>query len=155
MDIQVSSNFERFLYYVGGEKASQVAEWMDSFKETGKLTLSGDLLEFAQSEMLAERASQEEILETIKKVHQETGYILDPHTAVGVCAAEKIGELENTVCLATAHPAKFSDAVETAIGQKPDLPESLAKLKSCETRCQNLPATGEAVKQFMVETLKK
>ena len=153
MDIQISSNFERYLYYLSGKSSEQLVEWMDTFKNTGKLTIEGDLLAKAQTEMGSARVSQDETLEAIKRIYKEERYILDPHTAVGVCAASKCELTSPVVCLGTAHPAKFGEAVQKAIDEYPNLPETLASLESQETRLDILPATPEAVKQKMTQIL--
>lgn len=154
MDIQVSSNFERYLYYLADQDADQMVSWMDSFQQSGKLTLSGEVLKQAQSEMLSTSVSESETLETIKNYHQKYQYLLDPHTAVGVKAAEAFDSNHPTICLATAHPAKFGQAVKSAINSEPQLPPGLAALKDLETRCQVIPATKEAVRNIIVQTLK-
>ena len=94
--------------------------------------------------------SEEQTLEQIRATYQHSGYILDPHTAVGVKAAEAIPD---AICLATAHPAKFGDAVRHAIGVEAEPPVSLRGLMAKETRCALLDASVDAVKQFMEQTL--
>ncbi|AOW07598.1 uncharacterized protein YALI1_F30459g [Yarrowia lipolytica] len=127
MDILVSSNFERFLWYVARENvASSDAEagatlnkWMQSLKTDGVITVDAKVLGAAKSEFSSERVSDEQTLETIKDVFTNIskGYILDPHSSVGVTAA--LRKLEGTdsvyIALSTAHPAKFSDAVDQAL----------------------------------------
>ena len=98
----------------------------------------------------AEAVSEEETLAQIQHTYAEHGYILDPHTAVGVRAARAF---PGTVCLATAHPAKFGDAVADAIGTEAPPPPSLQGLMEKETRCQVLPADAARVKAFMQQTL--
>ncbi|MGK5092662.1 threonine synthase [Deltaproteobacteria bacterium TL4] len=155
MDIQISSNFERFLFDISGQSSEQLVSWMSSFHKTGKLTLEGSFLKRAQQEMQAERASEEETLATISHIYQDYGYILDPHTAVGVTAAIKANIPEPVICLGTAHPAKFSEAVQTAIGKAPALPEVLANLEQQPTRCHVLPARAESVQNYILDTLQQ
>ncbi|MBF0350779.1 MAG: threonine synthase [SAR324 cluster bacterium] len=154
MDIQISSNFERFLYYLGNNSSKQLNSWMNTFHDTGKLTLDDSWLKKANNEMTAERASQIETLETIKQEYSIHQYLVDPHTAVGICAAKKIQLSGPVICLATAHPAKFGDAVTQAIGKNPELPESLAELTDKESRVSVLPAKASAIKAFILQTLK-
>ncbi len=92
-------------------------------------------------------------METIRRVHEETGYTLDPHTAVGMHAALKIAEGEEgaVVTLATAHPAKFPDAVEKATGVRPDLPPHLSDLLERQERLTELPNDLQTVQNFVRE----
>ncbi|MBF0279062.1 MAG: threonine synthase [SAR324 cluster bacterium] len=154
MDIQISSNFERFLYYLSGENSIQLKDWMEVFHSTGMLSVKGVLLEKAQAEMSSGAVSEEETLATIREYHYKYQYVLDPHTAVGVRIAQQEKSEFPTICLATAHPAKFGDAVKAAIEVMPTLPPSLASLEKQQIRKRILPATTEAVKSEIVQTLK-
>lgn len=92
----------------------------------------------------------DQTIETIRKFHAETGYILDPHTAVGVSAGQQAGSKDcPVICLATAHPAKFGEAVNRAVGQDPDRPASLDKLEQRERRCELLDADIHAIRAFI------
>ena len=96
--------------------------------------------------------SEEETLATIREFHTEHGYLLDPHTAVGVCAGKEFrDEGRPMVCLATAHPAKFGEAVSRAIGHCPDLPPSLADLREDDSRCEVLDADLAQIKAYLRE----
>lgn len=113
MDIQVASNFERYLYYLQGEDAASVASLMDSFRQEGRITVSGDRLTQVQHDFTAASVENDDCLATIGQVHDDFGYLLDPHTACGVAAAGRFtAKGEVTVALATAHPAKFNEAIE-------------------------------------------
>lgn len=152
MDIQVASNFERYLYYLLDEDTEKVARAMEEFKNTGKLTFDGAQLAMVREDFLSGFATQEETLETIRTFYQETGYILDPHTAVGVKVAfELFDERYPTVCLATAHPAKFPEAVKRAIGKEPEKPEAIKALEGKERRYEVLPADVERVKEYITK----
>jgi threonine synthase len=105
-----------------------------------------------QSEFLTCSVDEKQTLETIASFNTETGYILDPHTAVGVRGAlECVKGNSNVICLATAHPAKFGDAVQKGTGFPPPLPHQLAALEGLETRCEVMDADREKVKQFLQE----
>lgn len=146
MDIQVASNFERYLYYRTGCDSKKLSALMKQFAETKTLSVDGSDDLFAAGE-----GNTEQTLETIKKVHAETGYVLDPHTAVGVVVAERFADDSvPTVCLATAHPAKFPDAIERAIGEASHHPV-LDALADAETRCDILPDDEAAVRDYLVE----
>ena len=153
MDIQISSNFERYLYDLAGNSSKQLQLWMDEFEQSGKLTVESNLHKKAQQDFASARVDDEEILSVIRKSHQDHKYLLDPHSAVGVCAAEKIEIQTPVICLACAHPAKFSKAIRKALGTEPILPEALASLQNLDTRSKTVPAEPEAVKKVMLDTL--
>ncbi|RCX17780.1 threonine synthase [Fontibacillus phaseoli] len=113
MDIQVASNFERYLYYLQGEDATAVSALMEGFRQKGRITVSGETLEQVQRDFAAASVENDDCLATIGQVHDDFGYLLDPHTACGVAAADRFtAKSEVTVALATAHPAKFNEAIE-------------------------------------------
>ncbi len=131
MDIQISSNFERYLFNLVGRDANRLAQLMQDFKKNGSIRLDDDLMEAARSEFTAARADDDQTLGFIKECYDTTEYILDPHTAVGMAGAKVIADKQeggSVVLLATAHPAKFPDAVEKAIGLRPGLPDHLSDL---------------------------
>ena len=154
MDIQISSNFERYLYDLTGNSSKQLQLWMDEFEQSGELTLESNLQKKAQQDFASARVDDEEILSIIRKFHQDHKYLLDPHSAVGVCAAEKIEIQTPVICLACAHPAKFSMAIRKALGTEPKLPEELANLHNLKTRVKTVPADPEAVKKVMLDKLR-
>lgn len=128
MDIQVASNFERYLYYVLDEDAAQVRALMEQFKTAGEITISGDTLAKVQQEFGAHGVQGQECLNTIKQYESASGYLLDPHSACGVAAADKYsGGQEITVSLATAHPAKFNEAIKL-LDIEQQFPEQISAL---------------------------
>ncbi|MBI5559589.1 MAG: threonine synthase [Deltaproteobacteria bacterium] len=150
MDIQVASNFERYLYFLYDEDAERTSDAMALFARTGSLGFSEAEQEKIRATFLSETVSREKTLATIRDFFQRTSYVLDPHTAVGVGAA--LAHLDPSVpmvCLATAHPAKFGDAVQEAIGRPPDMPESFRGLENRESRCRVLDADGAQIKAFI------
>ncbi|MBT3375744.1 MAG: threonine synthase [Lentisphaerae bacterium] len=149
MDIQVASNFERYLYYRVGCDGANVRALMSTFQETGRFEL-----ERGDSGFVAGRGTTADTLATIRKYHQEYGYLLDPHTAVGVAIGERfLSGSEPTVCLATAHPAKFGAAITEAVGEDIARHPIIDGLLDLPTRCVVLPAEKDAVQTFMRETL--
>jgi threonine synthase len=151
MDIQVASNFERYLFYLYGEDSARVRAAMTDFAARGKLTFSGAEQKAVRRDFTARMVSEAETEETIADFFRQ-GYLLDPHTAVGVRAGLELRRPEAAlVCLATAHPAKFGAAVARAIGHEPELPPALAGLAGRESRCRVLPAEVEAIKNFVAE----
>lgn len=151
MDIQVASNFERYLYYLLGCDAEKLSSLMAEFKKAGKLTVA----EMPEKVFVSKSANHTECINTISKYWNDEKYLLDPHTAIGVCIAEKLADKNiPVICLATAHPAKFAAAVEEATGDKTlATHEKIAALMDMETRVDILPAEEQAVKKFMEKTL--
>lgn len=149
MDIQIASNFERYLYYLRDEDGAAVKRDMEGFATTGQLDLSA-CKERVAAIFRSRSVSEEETIATIGAFHRQHGYLLDPHTAVGVKAALELRDPGRpVVCLATAHPAKFGAAVTQAIGSEPPLPSALADLASRESRCTVLDAEMAAIKEFV------
>lgn len=141
MDIQVSSNFERLLFDASGRDASRVKAAMASLTQSGAFELDAATLAAMRADFDAGRADEAEVAQTIGRVWREAGYLLDPHTAVGCAVADKAGldPATPTVVLATAHPAKFPDAVEAASGVRPELPAHLSELMNAPERVNQLP----------------
>ena len=100
-------------------------------------------------EFLATAVTEAEVRSTIRKVYQENGYIADPHTAVGLAAADRFKVSGTEICVATAHPAKFPESVNEAIGEDVARHERLDALKGRETRKTVIPATTDAVRTFL------
>ena len=149
MDIQVASNFERYLFYLYGNDPARVREAMAAFGASGRLVFSEKEQARIRGDFAARSVSEAETLETIREVDRK-GYLLDPHTAVGVRAAREFRRPGVVlVCLATAHPAKFGAAVARATGREPGLPPSLAGLAGQASRCEVLAAEVATIKGFV------
>ena len=158
MDIQASSNFERLLLDMEAGDTTKVARMMRQWKEGGAFSVDATARARLAGRFTGHRVDEEETLETIRRVYAENGYLLDPHTAVGHAAAMQEIEPERhefggpalpTVVLATAHPAKFPDAVERATGVRPPLPDFLADLYDREERYETLANELSAVQTFI------
>jgi threonine synthase len=145
MDIQVSSNHERLIFELLGRDAGRTVELLDRFRGVGSVEAPRDPRFSAAS--LDDAAT----LEVMRDLHSRTGILVDPHTAVGIGAARACRRDRDRpmVCLATAHPAKFPDAVEQATGVRPPLPEHLADLLDRPERYDVLPADLGAVQQYV------
>ncbi|MGI5868965.1 MAG: threonine synthase [Kiritimatiellia bacterium] len=156
MDIQAASNFERWLCLHLDRDADALREQMERFAETGATTVAPAPGDDAMDRWIrAGSANTEDTLATIRKYHDRHGYLLDPHTAVGVFVAEwNLAADVPMICLATAHPAKFPDAVEQAIGSA-DLAATPAieALKDLPTRKTTLPNDPKAVAAFIEQVL--
>ncbi|TDL76294.1 threonine synthase [Palleronia sediminis] len=128
MDIQVSSNFERALFMAYGRDGRATAQLMDELAREGGFQISQGAMQALREDFVSGRASEDETRATIARIARTTGEILCPHTAVGVKVAEEMAGEAPMVTLATAHPAKFPDAVEAATGTRPALPARMADL---------------------------
>ncbi len=151
MDIQVASNFERYLYYLAQGNAHTLNTWMESFKTHGTLCPG---VVAKDCRIVAGRGETETVLTTIRAYWETYSYLLDPHTAVGVSVALRFKRDDKPmICLATAHPAKFNEAILKATGldlaHHPIL-DALAKLP---TRVQNVPAQTEAIAAIVSATV--
>ena len=150
MDIQVASNFERWLYYKAGRDPAAVTGLMDRFAREGRLEIPRDAHGRVDLEIAAGSSDTTRTLGTIKRTYEQHRYLLDPHTAAGVYVAGQYNELEDPViCLATAHPAKFPDAIAEATGQDLARHPALEALKSAPTRCEVVENRAEAVKAYL------
>ncbi len=150
MDIQVSSNFERLLFEMNGRDGGLTAEQLGRFRATGRLTLEADQrAEFIDGNFRAARFDDDRTLAEIRRVHAETGLLVDPHTATGIGAARELAGDQPVITLSTAHPAKFPDAVERATGVRPGLPPHLADLFERPERTHSLPNDLAEVQQFV------
>ncbi|NLX19762.1 MAG: threonine synthase [Desulfobulbus sp.] len=149
MDIQVASNFERYLYYFFNEDGAVVRRAMETFAASGRLDLSANIRQIAR-DFSSRSVSEEETIATIRDFYRDHQYLLDPHTAIGVKAGLELRHPDRpVVCLATAHPAKFGEAVTLAIGREPALPPALADLQKRESRCVILDADQDVIKQYV------
>ena len=145
MDIQAASNFERFLYFLLGEKPGAVREAMASMRETGRYSLG----HAPGAPWRSSRMLDSEIQRTIADVWQRHGYVVDPHTA---CGFADLALDRSSIVLATAHPAKFPDVVREAIDREPTHP-TLEALKSLPLSRHPQPADPAAIKAFIRERL--
>ena len=148
MDIQVSSNLERLLFEIHGGDGAAIAELMTRFRSEGTVSLPAERLDLLSEHWSAGRVDDAGTSATIADLHARTGMLIDPHTAVGLRAAieQRADRSVPMVVLATAHPAKFPDAVEAASGVRPGLPEHLADLFEREERFEVISADVDAVR---------
>lgn len=154
MDIQVASNFERALFEASGRDADWTAVAMNDFARTRRLELPHTVLENLRARYSAFASDDAETRAAIAAVHKQTGRIIDPHTAVGVAAARRMGKAPSpVVILSTAHPAKFPDAVTQAIGAPPPEPKRLAGLKDLPERVEILGKERALIKRFISSRL--
>ena len=150
MDIQVSSNFERALYWAYGGDAAAVSQLMDEL-QGGGFSISQGALQALRDLFASGRASESETLATIHAIWNATGELLCPHSAVAVkVAQEHLIPGVPMISLATAHPAKFPDAVASAIGQRPPLPKHMAELMAGEERVTRVENDAASLKSLIL-----
>ncbi|MEZ5138330.1 MAG: threonine synthase [Acidimicrobiales bacterium] len=151
MDIQVSSNAERLLFELYDRNPSLLADRMAEFRDEGRVDTGSTRLATVTEVFDGAAFDDEATRAEIRRTFEATGVVLDPHSAVGVAAARAARRAPEVpmVCLATAHPAKFPDAVEQAIGVRPELPEHLADLLDRPERFDELPADLGALQAYV------
>jgi threonine synthase len=155
MDIQISSNLERLLFELLGEDGAATEALLRTFRQTGVAALTSDQHQQLVAEFVGGRCSDDETLSIIADVQLRHGMLVDPHTAVGIGTARAQRRADETVVtLATAHPAKFPDAVEQATGIRPALPEHLADLFERDEQVSRLPNDLTMVEDF-VESVRR
>ena len=125
MDIQIASNFERLIYDLNNGDDSLTAKVMNDIKEKGKYKIDQEKLDKINTNFLSSKMSEDEILKTIELVYKKFNVVLDPHSAIGYGAFDKVNISGNNIVLATAHPCKFPDAIKNAIDLNAELPKEL------------------------------
>lgn len=154
MDIQIASNFERYLFYLYDQDPQRVRAAFAELKEHGRIVFTAAEMERVQADFCSCSVDQSATLATIRSFSAATGYLLDPHTAVGVKAALELLPADSArVCLATAHPAKFSETIEQALGQPAPVPDSVKALQGRPTRCEILDADLHKVREYIITQL--
>jgi threonine synthase len=153
MDIQVSSNFERILFDLAGRDGKGLAKMMADFESTRAMSIPADMLAGSKDLFESARIDADGMSDVMRWAYERTNQVLDPHTAIGLAAARNAGLPADVpvVTLATAHPAKFRDAVERATGVRPHLPARMGNLFEREERYDTLPATKEAIAAYVAE----
>jgi threonine synthase len=150
MDIQVSSNFERMLWVMNDGDGARTGEQLVRFRESGRLSIDPESMErWITPAFRAARSTDDEVLAEIARMHAETGLLIDPHTATGTIAARGLAGGYPVVTMATAHPAKFPDAVERATGIRPALPDHVADLFERPERTETIPNDLAVVEDFV------
>ncbi len=151
MDIQVSSNFERYLFEAADRDAAQVRSQMAALAQSGRFELTTAQREHLRQDFESAAANEDNVADTIRTTEQTTGYLAEPHTACGIYAAHACDAALSgaRVVLSTAHPAKFPDAMQTIAGRRPPLPPRLASLMSDPERISVQPNDQSAIERFI------
>lgn len=151
MDIQVSSNFERLLFDLAGRDGTALAKMMAGFEASKAMTIPADMIGAARPLFTSARIDANGMALAMRRAIESAGQLIDPHTAIGLAAAtgSNVPADVPIVTLATAHPAKFRDAVERATGNRPSLPARIGSLFEREERYEKLPGTIDAIRDYV------
>ena len=147
MDIQIASNFERLLYDLNEKNSEKTHENMKRIKNND-YHLEEDTIKKINVDFLSERLSEDETLKEIRETYYKNKYILDPHTAIGLGVAKKL-KINNCIVLATAHPAKFPDAIIKSINQKTELPNELSHINNKKENFEIIDNSLEKIKEYI------
>ncbi|MCA1932020.1 MAG: threonine synthase [Calditerrivibrio sp.] len=154
MDIQIASNLERYFYFLFGEDSDEVIKKIKEFEQNGKINFNKSEVEQINIDFYSFSTSNDETLKIIADFYKKYDYILDPHTACGVNATLKLNDGETPfINLATAHPAKFQDAIYKAISKLPEEPERIMNLKNRDKKYFKLKNSVDEVKEFIRKEL--
>lgn len=153
MDIQIASNFERLIYDLNDCDDGKTINVMKDIREKGKYIIDQERLNKINTDFLSSKMSEEEVLETIKKVYEKFDIVLDPHSAIGYGAFDKVNLSGNNIVLATAHPCKFPDAIKNAINLKAELPKELMYILSEKENFDIIDNNIDKVKQHIKERI--
>ena len=153
MDIQIASNFERLIYDLNDCDDDKTINVMKDIREKGKYIIDQEKLNKINTDFLSSKMSEEEVLETIKKVYEKFDIVLDPHSAIGYGAFDKVNISGNNIVLATAHPCKFPDAIKNAINLKAELPKELMYILSEKENFDIIDNNIDKVKQHIKERI--
>jgi len=153
MDIQVSSNFERLLFYILNKDDQKLVSLMKSLKDKGSFKLSDDEINEIKKDFKAEKISDSETLSIIQEVYEKEKFIIDPHTATAFGAINKIRELKDTVALGTAHPYKFLETVKKATGENIEPPHQLEKFMDKEEKFDIIENNNDKIKKYILSKI--
>lgn len=158
MDIQVSSNFERYLFDLRGHDPAAVRDLMAKFQKDKSFRVADTDLARARDDFTAARCTDDQTLTVMKNCYDRTGYVIDPHTAVGMAAAAPVMEADPAtpmVMLACAHPAKFPAAVKTALGFEPRVPPRLASVMKKAEHLMVMPNDASKIRKLIENSVAK
>ena len=153
MDIQVSSNFERLLFYILKENDQKVGSLMKDLKEKGSFKLSNEEINEIKKDFEAEKISDSETLSIIKEVYDKYKFTIDPHTATAFGAINKIGNINDTVALGTAHPYKFLETIKKATGENVKAPHQLKKFIDKDEKFDIVENNNEIIKKYILSKI--
>ena len=156
MDIQISSNFERLLFESLGRNAKETASLIEKLKNEKGFTINQSSLEFIRNDFDSGNANEDQIRNTIRLIYNDTGIIIDPHTAVGFFASkDKLNKSFPMVNLGTADPAKFPIAVKDSISIEPNIPNKLEKILKKDEKFDKLENDSDSLKSYIMNKVKR
>ena len=153
MDIQVSSNFERLLFYIVGENDDKVKSLMNNLNDKGFFQLNEKEIKEIKKDFLAIKISDKETINIIKEVNQKNNYVIDPHTATAFGAINKTKNLKEVIALGTAHPYKFFETIKEATGKDLKAPKQLEKFVDKEEKFDILENNISEIKKYILNKL--
>ena len=153
MDIQIASNFERLIYDLNNCDDTETIKAMNDIKEKGKHILDQEKLDKINNNFLSSKMSEDEVLKTIELVYKKFDVVLDPHSAIGYGAFDKVNISGNNIVLATAHPCKFPDAIKKAINLNAELPKELIYILNEKENYKVIDNNIDEVKKHIIERI--
>ncbi len=153
MDIQVASNFERLVFHLCNNNSVETSKLMNDLKKNGEFKLDKNQFKKLSENFSSESISEEETKSIIRETYQNQKIQIDPHTAVGIGAMNKISFNNKTAVLATAHPAKFSEVVLNETGVNPQLPEKLKNILTLKEEFENLPNNLKSIQDYIIKKI--
>ena len=153
MDIQIASNFERLIFDLNNHSDKKTIEVMKCIKEKGKYEIEKEFLNKINVDFLSSRMDENEVLDTIKTVYEKFDKVLDPHSAIGYGAFDKVNLKGNNIVLATAHPCKFPGAIEKSINIKSELPDELAFILGEKENYDIIDNNLNKIKKHIIERI--
>jgi threonine synthase len=153
MDIQVSSNFERLLFYIVGNDDGKVKSMMKSLQDNGFFQINEKEIKEIKKDFLAIKINDKETVNIIKEVNQKNKFVIDPHTATAFGAINKTEDLSNVIALGTAHPYKFFETVKEAIGKDLQPPKQFEKFVDKEEKFDILDNNISEVKKYILNKI--
>ena len=153
MDIQIASNFERLIYDLNNGDDTETIKAMNDIKEKGKYIIDQEKLDKINTNFLSSKMSEDEILKTIELVYKKFDVVLDPHSAIGYGAFDKVNISGNNIVLATAHPCKFPDAIKNAINLNAELPKELKYILNEKENYKIIDNNIDEVKKYIKEQI--
>ena len=153
MDIQIASNFERLIYDLNNGDDTETIKAMNDIKEKGKYIIDQEKLDKINTNFLSSKMSEDEILKTIELVYKKFDVVLDPHSAIGYGAFDKVNITGNNIVLATAHPCKFPNAIKNAINLNAELPKELIYILNEKENYKIIDNNIDEVKKHIKERI--
>ena len=154
MDIQIASNFERLIYDLNNQNDIETKSVMEEIKTKSKYIISKEKLEIIKKDFLSASMKETEVLSIIKRIYEKYKIILDPHSAIGFGALNKVKLEGNNIVLATAHPCKFPDAINKSINVKPNLPEELKYIMGEKENYDIISNNLDKIKKYIKDKIK-